>query len=385
MILAPARILLRALGVRSGCALLLVLFASLAITLAQPQWSAVRWGLLLSLVYLSFGFIYVLRSSLLATAEILEKLDLDAGGNGEDLILESDGLLVDVDRSLLLLASKERRLNEGFLNTVSEIGFSASELNSNSELLASNTLQQSQATNSIAAAVTEISHSIEEVSGRIQGAYHSADETNQLGCEGMAAVEAMKAQMEEVSRGASDTFEQMSQLNDKTQQVASMSTVIRDIAEQTNLLALNAAIEAARAGEHGRGFAVVAEEVRALATRSYESAQEIGVTVEDIQGSMADVKTSMDGVVARADKTLEQTLGTQDMFAKIAEHTESVSSMVSAISEAASQQNQAVREISENIEEVAVAAGENSRMAVQSSNIAGHLYQLCGQKEEHYA
>jgi methyl-accepting chemotaxis protein len=385
MILAPARILLRALGVRSGCALLLVLFASLAITLAQPQWSAVRWGLLLSLVYLSFGFIYVLRSSLLATAEILEKLDLDAGGNGEDLILKSDGLLVDVDRSLLLLASKERRLNEGFLNTVSEIGFSASELNSNSELLASNTLQQSQATNSIAAAVTEISHSIEEVSGRIQGAYHSADETNQLGCEGMAAVEAMKAQMEEVSRGASDTFEQMSQLNDKTQQVASMSTVIRDIAEQTNLLALNAAIEAARAGEHGRGFAVVAEEVRALATRSYESAQEIGVTVEDIQGSMADVKTSMDGVVARADKTLEQTLGTQDMFAKIAEHTESVSSMVSAISEAASQQNQAVREISENIEEVAVAAGENSRMAVQSSNIAGHLYQLCGQKEEHYA
>ncbi|MGZ8295218.1 MAG: methyl-accepting chemotaxis protein, partial [Telluria sp.] len=142
------------------------------------------------------------------------------------------------------------------------------------------------------------------------------------------------------------------------QQIARKVAIIDDIAYQTNLLALNAAIEAARAGSHGKGFAVVAAEVRKLAERSKEAAQEIE---EVVKGSVA--------LAERAGGLLN----------RIVPNISKTSHLVQQITMASDEQTTGVRQINAAMNQLSLATQQNS---ASSEELASTAEEMSSQAEE---
>ena len=104
----------------------------------------------------------------------------------------------------------------------------------------------------------------------------------------------------DVAKNASSKSEE---LKISSERIGEAVSFIAKIADQTNLLALNAAIEASRAKEHGKGFAVVADETRSLAGNSEKNAKMISDLVQQIQGGIDKIITSIVGTTSIIENT----------------------------------------------------------------------------------
>jgi len=155
---------------------------------------------------------------------------------------------------------------------------------------------------------------------------------------------------------AQETTKAMDEINTEVTAISEAISVIDQIAFQTNILSLNAAVEAATAGEAGKGFAVVAQEVRNLAARSADAANEIKLLVENANSKANQGKNVADKMI--------------DGYTELNKNVQNTIDLISDIETASKEQQAGIEQINDAVASLDKQTQENANIASQTRDVA---------------
>ncbi|GAB6408130.1 methyl-accepting chemotaxis protein PctA [Pseudomonas sp. MHK4] len=215
-----------------------------------------------------------------------------------------------------------------------------------------NSDQQASRTSSVAAAINQLGAATQEIARNAAHASSQASDARNLAEDGQQVVDRSIAAMNQLSNMLSASSSNIESLNSKTVNIGQILEVITSISQQTNLLALNAAIEAARAGEAGRGFAVVADEVRNLAHRTQESAQQVQTMIEELQVGARESVSTMSDSQRHSQDSVEIANLAGERLSSVTQRIGEIDGMNQSVATATEEQTAVVESINVDITEI---------------------------------
>lgn len=190
---------------------------------------------------------------------------------------------------------------------------------------------QADASSQTVETVEKLSNNITETASEVKNIYDLSKDSKRLNDAQLDSMGELMNTCKESDIIINKVSENVQMLNEKANQIGSITDMITSIADQTNLLALNAAIEAARAGDSGRGFAVVADEVRTLAEQSAVSTKEISELIQSMQNTVKDAVGNMD-LNKKASKTqYDMTLNFTKEFQRLYDNIDAIISKIEKV------------------------------------------------------
>ena len=262
----------------------------------------------------------------------------------------------------MALVSEDARLRTA-LTRLSDLAGQVASASAETYSLASQTendlRQQRGETDMTATAVTQMTASITEVANHVHHTAEEATTANGLADDGDRVAASSRKAMEMLARTVTNIGNAVNELAGETQQIMSAAGMIQSIAEQTNLLALNAAIEAARAGEQGRGFAVVADEVRALASKTRDSTQQIQAIIQSLTRKADDAVAIAQVGDKEATQGLAQVVEAQQALQGIRDAVNRITGMSQQMAAAAEEQAHVAEDIARQVTSIALTTDSN--------------------------
>ncbi|MEY4750097.1 MAG: hypothetical protein RIQ60_2311 [Pseudomonadota bacterium] len=264
-----------------------------------------------------------------------------------------------LDQDLLRTSALDARVRHG-----------AESVNASSEKLAAAANEilfagqmQTMATDGIKELITQVSHSVAQVTGVAGDVQTQTRSAQGLSSQGGELVDGVAAKMGEIAQVMAQASARIDALSRQAHNIGQVADAITRITSQTNLLALNAAVEAARAGVHGRGFAVVAAEVKQLAQQTAEATQAITTTIrsiqDDVKQSAQDIRLAVPlvssgvGMVQQAAQALHE----------IRSGSDSLLDRSAALSSEISQQGQLIQDMVSGVAQILDMTGQTSQVA----------------------
>jgi len=263
-------------------------------------------------------------------------------------------------------------------NLIKKVSSLAAELSASVEQTVAAAAQISEVSQTLAAGASEQAASVEETSSSLEEiasvSRNNAERTDKC----QAWMSEARVVVGNVSKLLNETGLAIQEINASSEATGKVIKAIEEIAFQTNILALNAAVEAARAGEAGMGFAVVAEEVRHLAQRCAQAAQETSVLIETAKGAAQKGQA----LTTATQKAFQQNM---DNAGKVGGAVEEIAAAVKEQSQGIGQINTAVGQVDQltqstaaNAEESAAAAEELRAQAASMKQAVAQLLNLVG-------
>ncbi|MBL0432449.1 methyl-accepting chemotaxis protein [Aeromonas hydrophila] len=263
-----------------------------------------------------------------------------------------EGLMLAVRRSCEVLA----RSAAASANVIAEVNAGVAKGFGQVDLVATAATEMASTVAEIARNATQTSLATQQAIGRARQGDKEVDQT----------IDAIQ----QVAGTLSDTQQLVDSLHQDTESVGEALNLIKQISDRTNLLALNAAIEAARAGESGRGFAVVAEEVRALASRTQQAADDIERMLVRLRQGANQAVTAMHLGTEQAGLSVTEAKRAGSELTDIVNEVRKVSDMTAQVATATEEQRYVTDDIQHNvmtIREVYEAHRQHSETLQQNS------------------
>ncbi|MDA0427023.1 methyl-accepting chemotaxis protein [Stutzerimonas frequens] len=345
-----------------------------------------RLGIILSLVLVvlvSLGAWLVIRSVMVNIRGVIASLQSIARGDGDltqRVNVESNdeiGAMIELFNSFL---DKLQRTIRQIIDAAAPLGQVSKDLYQLTQGSEENAKSQQHHTDSISRDILTMTGSIQEVAQRSQQASDEANSAARQAATAREHVGSLSTGINDLGDSVMGAVKAMEQLEEETQEVGSVLTVIRSIAEQTNLLALNAAIEAARAGEQGRGFAVVADEVRNLAQKTAASTAEIQQIIQRLQNSANTVLNVMTSNGEKSRASIERSIEATQLLEAIARTVNQIDELNAGIAQFTQEQiglsssiRQETQVLQQDAQATANGAEATARLGEQLVSTGDHL------------